>query len=107
MKNDGERLGMHIKGGLNGQKGNPVDATDEGVFVSKINSSGAARRDGRLKVIKDQQPSAAPRHPRHQGDVFGLVYAFFFLVLFVRVMTRHNLLNIFIFSSSARLECEY
>lgn len=41
---------MHIKGGLEGQRGNPVDPTDEGVFVSKINSSGAARRDGRLKV---------------------------------------------------------
>lgn len=50
VKADGERLGMHIKGGLNGQKGNPCDANDEGVFVSKINSSGAARRDGRLKV---------------------------------------------------------
>ncbi|XP_059610021.1 protein lap4 isoform X14 [Phlebotomus argentipes] len=50
VKAEGERLGMHIKGGLNGQKGNPLDATDEGVFVSKINSSGAARRDGRLKV---------------------------------------------------------
>ncbi|XP_046805854.1 uncharacterized protein LOC111674587 isoform X4 [Lucilia cuprina] len=49
-KTDGERLGMHIKGGLNGQRGNPVDPTDEGVFVSKINSIGAARRDGRLKV---------------------------------------------------------
>lgn len=41
---------MHIKGGLNGQRGNPCDPTDEGVFVSKINSVGAARRDGRLKV---------------------------------------------------------
>lgn len=41
---------MHIKGGLNGQKGNPLDTLDEGVFVSKINSNGAARRDGRLKV---------------------------------------------------------
>lgn len=50
IKNEGERLGMHIKGGLNGQKGNPLDGNDEGVFVSKINSSGAARRDGRLKV---------------------------------------------------------
>ncbi|XP_054739490.1 uncharacterized protein LOC129245338 isoform X11 [Anastrepha obliqua] len=49
-KAEGERLGMHIKGGLNGQRGNPVDPTDEGVFVSKINSVGAARRDGRLKV---------------------------------------------------------
>ncbi|XP_073815408.1 protein lap4-like isoform X19 [Musca autumnalis] len=49
-KTDGERLGIHIKGGLNGQRGNPVDPTDEGVFVSKINSVGAARRDGRLKV---------------------------------------------------------
>lgn len=41
---------MHIKGGLNGQRGNPVDPADEGVFVSKINSSGAVRRDGRLRV---------------------------------------------------------
>lgn len=50
MKNENEKLGMCIKGGLEGQKGNPVDPTDEGVFVSKINSVGAARRDGRLKV---------------------------------------------------------
>lgn len=49
-KEPDERLGMHIKGGLNGQKGNPFDNSDEGVFVSKINSTGAARRDGRLKV---------------------------------------------------------
>ncbi|XP_055525253.1 protein lap4 isoform X11 [Wyeomyia smithii] len=50
VKQEGERLGMHIKGGLNGQRGNPMDATDEGVFISKINSSGAAKRDGRLRV---------------------------------------------------------
>lgn len=41
---------MHVKGGLGGQRGNPVDPADEGVFISKINSSGAARRDGRLRV---------------------------------------------------------
>jgi protein scribble len=41
---------MHIKGGLKGQRGNPLDHTDEGVFISKINSGGAAKRDGRLKV---------------------------------------------------------
>jgi len=41
---------MHIKGGRRGQKGNPLDHTDEGVFISKINSGGAAKRDGRLKV---------------------------------------------------------
>ncbi|KAK2586085.1 hypothetical protein KPH14_008372 [Odynerus spinipes] len=50
IKEPGERLGMHIKGGLRGQKGNPLDHTDEGVFISKINSGGAAKRDGRLKV---------------------------------------------------------
>ncbi|XP_070507220.1 protein lap4 isoform X5 [Chironomus tepperi] len=50
IKTDGERLGMHIKGGLKGQRGNPLDPNDEGVFISKINSSGAVRRDGRLKV---------------------------------------------------------
>nr|CAD7425249.1 unnamed protein product [Timema monikensis] len=41
---------MHIKGGLRGHRGNPLDRTDEGVFISKINSGGAAKRDGRLKV---------------------------------------------------------
>jgi PDZ domain len=41
---------MHIKGGLKGQRGNPVDPNDEGVFISKVNSSGAVRRDGRLRV---------------------------------------------------------
>ncbi|XP_055602053.1 protein lap4-like isoform X7 [Uranotaenia lowii] len=50
VKQEGERLGMHIKGGLNGQRGNPLDQADEGVFISKINSSGAAKRDGRLRV---------------------------------------------------------
>lgn len=50
MKTEGEKLGMHIKGGLRGHRGNPLDRTDEGVFISKINSGGAAKRDGRLKV---------------------------------------------------------
>ncbi|XP_033230330.1 protein lap4 isoform X3 [Belonocnema kinseyi] len=50
VKQLGEKLGMHIKGGLRGQRGNPLDQSDEGVFISKINSGGAAKRDGRLKV---------------------------------------------------------
>ena len=50
MKTEGEKLGMHIKGGLRAARGNPLDRTDEGVFISKINSGGAAKRDGRLKV---------------------------------------------------------
>lgn len=50
IKTEGERLGMHIKGGLKGQRGNPLDPNDEGVFISKVNSSGAVRRDGRLRV---------------------------------------------------------
>ena len=41
---------MHIKGGLRGHRGNPLDKNDEGVFISKINSGGAAKRDGRLRV---------------------------------------------------------
>lgn len=52
VKSEGEKLGMHIKGGLRGQKGNPLDRNDEGVFISKINSGGAAKRDNRLKVCK-------------------------------------------------------
>ncbi|XP_069692497.1 protein lap4 isoform X4 [Periplaneta americana] len=50
VKTEGEKLGMHIKGGLRGHRGNPLDRADEGVFISKINSGGAAKRDGRLKV---------------------------------------------------------
>ncbi|XP_031338522.1 protein scribble homolog isoform X5 [Photinus pyralis] len=49
-KTENEKLGMHIKGGLQGQRGNPLDKADEGVFISKINSVGAARRDGRLRT---------------------------------------------------------
>merc|ERR1712045_429224 len=32
-----QKLGMVIKGGLQGQPGNPDDLSDEGVFISKIN----------------------------------------------------------------------
>ncbi|KAK7083566.1 hypothetical protein SK128_023354, partial [Halocaridina rubra] len=46
----GERLGMNIKGGVQGSPGNPLDKSDEGVFISKINSNGAAFREGKLKV---------------------------------------------------------
>lgn len=50
-KQVGERLGMNIKGGVQGSPGNPLDKSDEGVFISKINSNGAVHRDGRLKVM--------------------------------------------------------
>ena len=33
---------MVIKGGLQGRPGNPEDESDEGVFISKINSGGKA-----------------------------------------------------------------
>ncbi|KAF2368896.1 PDZ domain [Trinorchestia longiramus] len=46
----GERLGMNIKGGVGGTPGNPFNKSDEGIFISKINASGAANRDGRLRV---------------------------------------------------------
>ncbi|XP_065213379.1 protein lap4 [Planococcus citri] len=50
VREPGEKLGMHIKGGLRGHRGNPLNKYDEGVFISKINSGGAAKRDARLKV---------------------------------------------------------
>ena len=49
-RTENEKLGMNIKGGLRGHPGNPLDKSDEGVFVTKINTGGAAKRDGRLKV---------------------------------------------------------
>ncbi|XP_018418150.1 PREDICTED: protein scribble homolog [Nanorana parkeri] len=50
VKAPGEKLGISIRGGAKGHPGNPLDPSDEGVFVSKVSSSGAAARDGRLKV---------------------------------------------------------
>ncbi|XP_051871988.1 protein scribble homolog [Pristis pectinata] len=44
----GEKLGISVRGGAKGHPGNPFDATDEGIFISKMSSSGAAARDGRL-----------------------------------------------------------
>ncbi|KAG7273628.1 hypothetical protein CRUP_017350 [Coryphaenoides rupestris] len=50
QKQPGEKLGITIRGGAKGHAGNPLDATDEGIFISKVNLSGAAARDGRLQV---------------------------------------------------------
>ncbi|XP_039609661.1 protein scribble homolog isoform X17 [Polypterus senegalus] len=49
-KMSGEKLGISIRGGAKGHAGNPFDPTDEGIFISKVNSNGAAARDGRLKA---------------------------------------------------------
>ncbi|XP_031439491.1 protein scribble homolog isoform X2 [Clupea harengus] len=48
LKQPGEKLGISIRGGARGHAGNPFDPTDEGIFVSKVSSMGAAARDGRL-----------------------------------------------------------
>ncbi|XP_018613289.1 protein scribble homolog isoform X3 [Scleropages formosus] len=50
QKYPGEKLGISIRGGAKGHAGNPFDPTDEGVFISKVSSGGAAARDGRLQV---------------------------------------------------------
>uniref|UniRef100_A0AC11BG85 Scribble planar cell polarity protein n=1 Tax=Ovis aries TaxID=9940 RepID=A0AC11BG85_SHEEP len=50
QKAPGERLGISIRGGAKGHAGNPCDPTDEGIFISKVSPSGAAGRDGRLRV---------------------------------------------------------
>ncbi|XP_067323291.1 protein scribble homolog isoform X2 [Anolis sagrei] len=49
-KRPGEKLGISIRGGAKGHVGNPFDPTDEGIFISKVSSTGAAARDGRLRV---------------------------------------------------------
>ncbi|XP_056339017.1 protein scribble homolog isoform X10 [Oenanthe melanoleuca] len=49
-KAPGEKLGISIRGGAKGHAGNPFDPTDEGIFISKVSSAGAAARDGRLQV---------------------------------------------------------
>ena len=41
-KSADEKLGMVVKGGIQGQPGNPLDSSDEGVFISKINDGGCA-----------------------------------------------------------------
>uniref|UniRef100_A0A7N6B8A2 Protein scribble homolog n=1 Tax=Anabas testudineus TaxID=64144 RepID=A0A7N6B8A2_ANATE len=50
QKQPGEKLGISIRGGAKGHAGNPFDPTDEGIFISKVSSSGAAARDARLLV---------------------------------------------------------
>ncbi|XP_057592700.1 protein scribble homolog isoform X5 [Hippopotamus amphibius kiboko] len=50
QKAPGEKLGVSIRGGAKGHAGNPCDPTDEGIFISKVSPTGAAGRDGRLRV---------------------------------------------------------
>uniref|UniRef100_A0A1E1X6U6 Putative leucine rich domain-containing protein n=1 Tax=Amblyomma aureolatum TaxID=187763 RepID=A0A1E1X6U6_9ACAR len=49
QREPGEKLGMNIKGGVQGHSGTPADPSDESIFISKVNTNGAALRDGRLK----------------------------------------------------------
>ncbi|KAG1666736.1 Protein scribble [Nymphon striatum] len=48
-----EKFGMSIRGGIRSKShvpGNPLDSSDEGIFIFKIVSGGAIARDGQLKV---------------------------------------------------------
>ncbi|XP_048590034.1 protein scribble homolog [Nematostella vectensis] len=49
-KSPGEKLGISIRGGAKGHPGNPLDKTDEGIFISKVSEGAAAHKDGRLMV---------------------------------------------------------
>ncbi|KAI0216998.1 Scribble [Lamellibrachia satsuma] len=46
----GDKLGIGIKGGAHSPPGNPLDNTDEGIFLYKIRPGGAIAKDGHLKV---------------------------------------------------------
>ena len=35
-KGDGEKLGISIRGGARNQAGNPLDKSDEGIFISRV-----------------------------------------------------------------------
>ncbi|KAL5013626.1 hypothetical protein ScPMuIL_007896, partial [Solemya velum] len=50
LKGPGEKLGMSIKGGVKSYSANPLDKSDEGIFISRINDGGAVARDGRLII---------------------------------------------------------
>ena len=54
-KEEGEKLGMIVKGGLRGQPGNPQDHSDEGVFCVKVNPDSIASTDPRIKVGRQRK----------------------------------------------------
>lgn len=51
QKQPGEKLGISIRGGAKGHAGNPFDATDEGVFISKVVKQTAVQRTQTVIVI--------------------------------------------------------
>ncbi|XP_030254688.1 protein scribble homolog isoform X1 [Sparus aurata] len=84
QKQPGEKLGISIRGGAKGHAGNPFDPTDEGIFISKVSSSGAAARDGRLQVgmrilevnnhsLLGMTHTEAVRVLRAVGDTLGML----------------------------------
>ncbi|XP_046565481.1 protein scribble homolog isoform X10 [Haliotis rubra] len=50
VKEQGDKLGMSIKGGIKNFSANPLDKNDEGIFISRINAEGAVGKDGRLVI---------------------------------------------------------
>ncbi|CAB3986484.1 scribble homolog isoform X1, partial [Paramuricea clavata] len=86
MKYPGEKLGISIRGGAKGHPGNPLDTKDEGIFISKVNESGAAAKDKRLhvgqRILEVNSTSLlgathmeAVRSLRSVGDSLSLVVA--------------------------------
>uniref|UniRef100_A0A914XB08 PDZ domain-containing protein n=1 Tax=Plectus sambesii TaxID=2011161 RepID=A0A914XB08_9BILA len=49
-KRSKEPLGINICGGIHSPPANPLDRTDEGVFVERVQLEGAAARNGQLKA---------------------------------------------------------
>ena len=64
MKAPGEKLGISIRGGNKGHPGNPLDRNDEGIFISKVNDAGAAKRDGKTKSRTKNIRSKRTKHAR-------------------------------------------
>ncbi len=50
VKAPNQKLGLSIRGGGKGSKGNPLDPNDEGIFISKVREGGREgeeEREGR------------------------------------------------------------
>lgn len=67
VKAPNQKLGLSIRGGGKGSKGNPLDPNDEGIFISKVREGGREGEEER-EGEREGRRGEGEREERRGGE---------------------------------------
>ena len=84
MKDPGQKLGVSIRGGARSHPGNPLDKTDEGIFVSKV----------RLIYCLCRVGTVEPAFSKHSYSLPNSTWLFQTMLFFIQInLICKNIVN--------------